>query len=141
MRDIIAIFAALLALACLFSATGEEPLMDPSQSNLTTTQSIASFLSNTWTPGKPEAPIFTASAANKKGYIENTSLLIFDFLNDDWKPGSYVPPVEKAAAAFKGGNISQAGDFISQFWEDTWTPSWGVEAVTKEGPYTKHQMS
>lgn len=100
------------------------PLADPAQTALTTTPSMAAFLSNSWIP-----PSITNASINTS--LNNNSTTILD---------TTVAPTYYAEAANKDGVIAWTGESRFQFLQDDWTPDTAVEVIQLT-PYRLHQMN
>jgi hypothetical protein len=100
------------------------PLADPAQTSLTTTPSIAAFLSNSWIP-----PSATNASINTS--LNNNSTTILDTI---------AAPTYTASAANKDGVVAWTGESRFQFLQDDWTPSTAVEVIQLT-PYKLHQMN
>lgn len=100
------------------------PLADPAQTALTTTPSMAAFLSNSWIP-----PSITNASINTS--LNNNSTTILD---------TTVAPTYYAEAANKDGVVAWTGESRFQFLQDDWTPDTAVEVIQLT-PYRLHQMN
>lgn len=160
MRQVIAMLIALLACAVIMPAMGAlvtqtnqtaDPLLDPAQTQLITTPSMSSFLSDSWAPTPFLPEIMTLSDTKKKATTQNinktqnsnvttTTFAIQNFLSDTWMPPSYTPTINSAVSAKRGGQTEQTGLAIEQFLDDSWTPSTTAVAVTSGAGYTKGKM-
>ena len=98
------------------------PLADPAETALTTTPSIASFLSNSWAP--PSALNETVNAS-----LNNTTVL-----------DTTAVPIYTASAANKNGVVAWTGESRFQFLQDSWTPSTPVDVI-QTTPFKQHQMN
>jgi hypothetical protein len=132
-----------------------EALLDPLQTMLVTTPTMAAFMSDTWAPspflpeiltlsdtkGKPT--VLDINKTNKSENITNTTYAIQDFLSDSWTPPALTPTIPYSAISGKKGvTTPQSGLAIEQFLDDTWTPSTQVVGIVSNGAqYTKGQMS
>jgi hypothetical protein len=117
------------------------PKMEPPETELILTSTMASFLNDSWTSGPFVPDVYTATTVNKKGFVANSSNLIYDFLNDSWTPPAAASPIFTADAAGKDNTVAWSGESIYQFLDENWTPATPVlEFHTGEG-YTRHQMS
>jgi hypothetical protein len=163
MRQIIAILIALLALAVIMPAmcapvvtqtSQSAPLLDPAQTQLSTTSSIAAFIDDDWLPTSFTGEVLTSSSPDtkKKSTLQDinktkptnlstTTYFIQDFLNDGWQPAPFAEPINTAAAAKKGGALKEAGYAIYQFLDDNWTPGEQIVAVSNGIGYAKHKMA
>jgi hypothetical protein len=161
MKQVIALIIAMLAFAvipvvCAQAVTQTSqaaPLLDPAQTQLGTTPSIADFLSDNWLP-IPFAPeILTPRTADAKkksttqdiNKTKNSNLTtatysIQSFLDDAWQPPSFADTINTATNAKKGGALKQSGLAIEQFLDDSWTPATPVVAVSTATGYIKHRM-
>ncbi|HSD56730.1 MAG TPA: hypothetical protein VLB04_01005 [Methanotrichaceae archaeon] len=98
------------------------PLADPAETALTTTPSIASFLSNSWVP--PSALNESVNAS-----LNNTTVL-----------DTTAAPVFTASAANKNGVVAWTGESRFQFLQDSWTPDTPVDVI-QTTPFKLHQMN
>lgn len=129
--------------------------MDPGQTALEATPSMAAFLNEDWLPTGIEWDILTAADVKKVSTTQNINktkpsnttsktYAIQDFLNDGWMPGSFVDAsdlIQTAGAAKKGGPVRQTEMAIYQFLDDAWTPASQVNQFTTAGGYKKGVMS
>lgn len=161
MRQVIALLIAMLACAMIMPAmcapavtqsNQAAALLDPAQTQLSTTPSIADFLSDNWVPISFASEIITSTDTKKKSNTQDinktkksnlttATFAIQDFLNDGWLPPSYSDTIDTAFTAKKGGALKQSGLAIEQFLDDSWTPSTPVVAVSNDAGYTKGKMS
>jgi hypothetical protein len=132
-----------------------EALLDPLQTLLVTTPSMAAFMSDSWAPSPflPEvltlpdtlrkSTLLDINKTNKSANITNTTYAIQDFLRDSWTPPALTPTIaESAVSGKKGVTTPQSGLAIEQFLDDSWTPSTQVVGIVSNGAeYTKGQMS
>jgi hypothetical protein len=161
MRQVIALIIAMLAYAVIMPAmcapatqtSQAAPLLDPAQTQLSTTPSIADFLSDAWQP-IPFAPEIitpkttdtkkksTTQDINKtqKSNLTTATFSIQNFLDDAWQPPSFVDTINTATAAKKGAALKQSGLAIEQFLDDSWTPATPIVAVSSATGYKKHVM-
>ena len=98
------------------------PLADPAETALTTTPSMASFLSNSWVP--PSALNESVNAS-----LNNTTVL-----------DTTAAPIFTASAANKDGVVAWTGESRFQFLQDSWTPSTPVDVI-QTTPFKLHQMN
>jgi hypothetical protein len=117
------------------------PKVEPPETDLMLTSSMASFLNDSWAPSPYVADVYTALAAGKNGTVANSSNLIYDFLNGTWNPSAPVPPVYTAVAPGKNGTIAWSTENIYEFLRNDWTPQTPVVEYTSGAGYTRHQMS
>jgi hypothetical protein len=115
--------------------------MKPPETNLILTSTMASFLNDSWTPSSFVPDVFTADEMNKKGFVANSSNLIYGFLNDSWTSPAIASPIYTADAAGKDNTVAWSGESIYQFLQDNWTPASPVLGYYIGEGYTRHQMS
>ena len=163
MRQIIAMLIAMLAFAVAMPALCAQvtttpqpaPLLDPGQTAIEVTSSMAAFLNEDWLPSTVEWDILTAPDTKKKSTTQNINRTkpantssrtsaIQDFFSDSWTPGPFVDGVDliqTAGAAKKGGAVKQTEMAIYQFLDDNWTPASQVNQFTTATGYKKGRMS
>lgn len=105
-------------------STKPAPLGDPAQTALTTTPSIAAFLSNNWVPPSALNASINTSQNNTTSRLDTSA----------------VPPVYSASAANKDGVVAWTGESRFQFLQDSWTPSTPVEVI-QTAPFKRHQLN
>jgi hypothetical protein len=144
MRHIIAVLIALLALSLfipstwalpsllLSTANQTQPTTPEPETSLVTTPTIASFLSDTWTPSSYVPNVYTAAVANKQGYVANTTENIADFINGT-QPTSVVTSME-------GIYDDPSTGYLTQFLDPNWTPS-TVTELQSTPDFKLHQMN
>jgi len=119
--------------AFLLSTSNQtQPTAPAAQTNLVTTPTIASFLSDTWTPSSYVPNVYTAQAVNKEGFLANTTEAIYDFLNDTW-----IYPV----ASTEGIYTTNERGYLTEFLNPNWSPATAVELERPAPDYKKHVMS
>ena len=132
-----------------------EALLDPLQTMLVATPSMAAFISDSWAPSPflPEvltlpdtlrkSTLLDINKTNKSENITNTTYAIQDFLSDTWMPPALTPTIaESAVSGKKGVTTPQSGLAIEQFLDDSWTPSTKAVGIVSNGAeYIKGTMS
>jgi hypothetical protein len=159
MKQVIALMIAMLAFAVIpamcaptvTQTSQDAPLLDPTQTQLSTTPSMADFLSDNWLP-IPFAPdILTSTDTKKKSNTQDinktkksnlttSTFSIQNFLDDAWQPPSFADTINTATNAKKQGALKQSGLAIEQFLDESWTPATPVVAVSSATGYAKHKM-
>jgi hypothetical protein len=160
MRQFIALLIALLACAVIMPAmcapavtqtNQAAPLLDPTQTQLSTTPSMADFLRDDWLPIPFLPEIITSTDTKKKSTTQDinktkksnlttATYAIQDFLNDAWVPPTYANTIDTAFTGKKGGALKQSGLAIEQFLDDSWTPGTPIVASSDATGYKKGKM-
>lgn len=164
MRQIIAMLIAILALAVIMPAMCAQvtnppqpaPLLDPGQTALEATQSMAAFLNENWKSPSVDWDPLTAIDTKKKSTTQNINktkpantssktYALQDFLSDSWKPGPFVESsdlIQTAGFAKKGSAVKQTEYAIYQFLDDSWIPPNQVNVFTGTATgYNKHKIA
>ncbi len=137
MKEIIALTIALLMLTPVLGI--DVSYLSP-ESEIVTTESIASFLNDSWTPSKFMPINDTAVWPDKNKTLANGTADIYSVLSDQWTPSTFVPPVDYAVWQNKDKQLLAAGYAIYDFLREDWKPQDPVPIV-QTGLYKLHQMN
>ncbi len=137
MRAIIALTVALLMLIPVMGV--DVSYLSP-ESEIVTTESMAAFLNDSWTPSTFMPINDTAIWPDKNKTLANSTADIYGVLKGDWTPSKFEPPVDYAVWQNKDKQLLASGYAIYDFLREDWTPGSPVPIV-QTGLYKLHQMN